>query len=64
MKRLTRKDRYWEEDAFWYDALEPDVEEIDEVYKRLAKIEDILGDEYDIDHIHISEPPDGKKRMG
>ena len=61
MKRLTRKDRYWAEDEFWYDALEPDVEEIDEVYKRLAKIEDILGDEYDIDHIHISEPPDGKK---
>ena len=49
MKRLTETDRYWEVDAFWYDAKEPDVEDIEKIYNRLAAIEDILGDEYDLD---------------
>ena len=51
MKRLTEINRYWEEDEFWYDAREPDVEDIDKIYNRLAAIEDILGDEYDLDKL-------------
>jgi hypothetical protein len=51
MKRLTEINRYWEEDEFWYDAREPDVEDIDKIYNRLAAIEDILGDEYDLDRL-------------
>lgn len=51
MKRLTETDRYWEEDAFWYDAKEPDVEDIEKIYNRLAAIEDILGDEYELDDL-------------
>ena len=51
MKRLTEVDRYWAEDAFWYDAKEPDVEDIDEIYNRLAAIEDILGDDYELDRL-------------
>lgn len=47
MKRLT-EDRYWEVDEFWYDAKEPDVEDIEKIYNRLAAIEDILGDDYDL----------------
>lgn len=48
MKRLTETDRYWEVDEFWYDAKEPDVEDIEKIYNRLAAIEDILGDDYDL----------------
>ena len=54
MKRLTEINRYWEEDEFWYDAREPDVEDIDKIYNRLAAIEDILcdgTDEYDLDRL-------------
>lgn len=51
MKRLTEINRYWEEDEFWYDAREPDVEDIDKIYNRLAAIEDILGDEYDLNEL-------------
>ena len=51
MKRLTETDRYWEADEFWYDAKEPDVEDIEKIYNRLAAIEDILGDEYDLDRL-------------
>ena len=51
MKRLTETDRYWEVDEFWYDAKEPDVEDIEKIYNRLAAIEDILGDEYDLDRL-------------
>lgn len=51
MKRLTEINRYWEEDEFWYDAREPDVEDIDKIYNRLAAIEDILGDEYDLEDL-------------
>ena len=51
MKRLTETDRYWEVDEFWYDAKEPDVEDIEKIYNRLAAIEDILGDEYELDDL-------------
>lgn len=51
MKRLTETDRYWEVDEFWYDAKEPDVEDIEKIYNRLAAIEDILGDDYDLDRL-------------
>lgn len=51
MKRLTVMDRYWDGEAFWYDVMEPDVEQIDLVYNRLAAIEDILGDDYDLDRL-------------
>ena len=51
MKRLTVMDRYWDGEEFWYDAMEPDVEQIDLVYNRLAAIEDILGDDYDLDRL-------------
>nr|DAW41681.1 MAG TPA: hypothetical protein [Caudoviricetes sp.] len=51
MKRLTEINRYWEEDEFWYDAREPDVEDIDKIYNRLAAIEDILGDEYELEDL-------------
>lgn len=40
MKRLTEINRYWEEDEFWYDVREPDVEDIDKIYNRLAAYED------------------------
>lgn len=51
MKRLTETDRYQEVDEFWYDAKEPDVEDIEKIYNRLAAIEDILGDDYDLDRL-------------
>lgn len=54
MKRLTETDRYWEVDEFWYDAKEPDVEDIEKIYNRLAAIEDILcdgEDEYDLERL-------------
>lgn len=51
MKRLTVMDRYWDGEAFWYDVMEPDVEQIDLVYNRLAAIEDIIGEDYDLDRL-------------
>ena len=51
MKRLTAMDRYWDGEEFWYDAMEPDVEQIDLVYNRLAAIEDIIGEDYDLDRL-------------
>lgn len=41
-KRLTAKkeDRYWEQDEFWQSAQEPSYEEIEELYSRLAELED------------------------
>ena len=51
MKRLTEVDRYWAEDEFWYDAKEPDIYDINNIYNRLADIEDILGDEYGLEEL-------------
>ena len=62
MKRLTEINRYWEEDEFWYDAREPDVEDIDKIYNRLAAIEDILGDEYDLDRLRELAQADREER--
>ena len=62
MKRLTEINRYWEEDEFWYDAREPDVEDIDKIYNRLAAIEDILGDEYDLDKLRELVEADREER--
>lgn len=41
-KRLTAKkeDRYWEQEEFWQSAEEPSYEEIEELYRRLAELED------------------------
>ena len=41
-KRLTAKkeDRYWEQEEFWQSAEEPSYEEIEELYSRLAELED------------------------
>lgn len=61
MKRLT-EDRYWEVDEFWYDAKEPDVEDIEKIYNRLAAIEDILGDDYDLDRLRELVEADREKR--
>lgn len=51
MKRLTDIDRYWEGEEFWCECMESDAEDIDKIYNRLAAIEDILGDEYDLDRL-------------
>lgn len=41
-KRLTAKkeDRYWEQEEFWQSAEEPSYEKIEEIYTRLAELED------------------------
>lgn len=39
-ERLTEKDRYWKDEELWTVAQEPTVEEIDEIYNRLAELED------------------------
>ena len=41
-KRLTaqKEDRYWEKEEFWQSAEEPSYEEIEELYSRLAELED------------------------
>ena len=41
-KRLTSKkeDRYWEQEEFWQSAEEPSYEQIEELYSRLAELED------------------------
>lgn len=39
-ERLTEKDRYWKDEEFWTQSQEPTVEEIDEIYNRLAELED------------------------
>lgn len=41
-KRLTAKkeDRYWEQEEFWQSAEEPSYEKIEEIYNRLAELED------------------------
>ena len=45
-KRLTAKkeDRYWEQEEFWQSAQEPSYEEIEELYSRLAELEDKIMD--------------------
>lgn len=45
-KRLTAKkeDRYWEQEEFWQSAQEPSYEEIEELYSRLANLEDKIMD--------------------
>lgn len=62
MKRLTEVDRYWAEDEFWYDAKEPDIDDINNIYNRLAAIEDILGDEYDLDRLRVLVEADREGR--
>lgn len=39
-ERLTAKDRYWENEELWTVAQELTFEEIDEIYNRLAELED------------------------
>ena len=39
-KRLTEKDRYWQDEAFWQSSQEPSYEEVEEIYYRLAELED------------------------
>lgn len=43
-ERLTERDRYWKDEELWTAAQEPTVaptvEEIDEIYNRLAELED------------------------
>ena len=39
MKRLTEENPIWLGEEFWYDAKEPDVEEIDAVYMKLREYE-------------------------
>lgn len=51
MERLTEKERAWQEDLYWCDYLNPSAQAIDDVYSRLADIEDILGDNYDLDRL-------------
>ena len=51
MERLTKKERCWQGEEYWYTAEEPDMEDIENVYNRLAFIEDILGDDYDLDRL-------------
>lgn len=51
MERLTEKERAWQEDLYWCDYLNPSAQAIDDVYSRLADIEDILGSKYDIDRM-------------
>lgn len=41
MERLTEKDAYWFGEEFWVSAKEPDDEEIDAVYMKLAEYEDL-----------------------
>lgn len=54
MKRLTDIDRYWEGEEFWCECMESDAEDIDKIYNRLAAIEDILGDEYDLEDLRAA----------
>lgn len=51
MERLTEKERAWQEDLYWCDYLNPSAQAIDDVYSRLADIEDILGNDYDLDRL-------------
>ena len=48
MSRLTAKkeDRYFEIEEFWVSAEEPSEDEIDNVYFKLAEIEDLLDKYY------------------
>lgn len=41
MERLTESHPTWIDDELWERACEPDCEEIDEVYRRLKKYEDL-----------------------
>lgn len=55
MKRLTKKNPYWEGEEFWTRAEEPDDEEIENVYMRLKyyedleeKLQEVYGDNPDL----------------
>lgn len=55
MKRLTKKNPYWESEEFWTRAEEPDDEEIENVYMRLKyyedleeKLQEVYGDNPDL----------------
>ena len=39
-KRLTERDRYWQNDEFWQSSQEPSYEDVEEIYYRLAELED------------------------
>lgn len=41
MERLTESNPLWIDDELWESACEPDCEEIDAVYRRLKKYEDL-----------------------
>lgn len=62
MERLTEKERAWQEDLYWCDYLNPSAQAIDDVYSRLADIEDILGDNYDLDRLRelVNADRDGR----
>ena len=49
MERLTHKteDWYWKDEEFWISAENPSLEKIDDVYYKLAEIEDIL-EQYEV----------------
>lgn len=38
--RLTEKDIYWQDEAFWQSSQEPSYEEVEEIYYRLAELEE------------------------
>lgn len=63
MERLTEKERAWQEDLYWCDYLNPSAQAIDDVYSRLADIEDILGDNYDLDRLRELVEADGEGRI-
>ena len=49
-KRLTEKDRYWQNDSFWQDSQEPTYDDIEEIYTRLAELEDMIEDGRLVEH--------------
>lgn len=63
MERLTKKERCWQGEEYWYTAEEPDMEDIEDVYNRLAFIEDILGDNYDLDRLRDLVKADREGRI-